>query len=338
MIIGVTFYGSSFAGNVYDTAIPTSEIDEVTLNTGMYDELYVTVDTSITKEDVKPTGWAIKNIMNAKFNNSLEAGAIDGSGHTVTGIQLYRRAYMVDNEWTLMAEFPYDPDYNVYTVVDRFIENGKSYEYAIVPIADKVIGDTTVSPPVNAKFDGTFISDIERNFKMEANLDFGEYTYNKNMNQSNPLNGSYPIVTFGNQNYRSGSVKFLPLTHEQMLGYANKIDTIAERLNREQIIGFLNNGQAKVIRNDNGDMIVCATSGVKTNQLSEKLPHLSNVSFDFVEIGTLDYETMDKAGLIAQAGRSLYTYDDFGEIVWSNQRINESARRKYRNSFAEVDK
>lgn len=335
MIIGVDFFGKGWEGNIYDTAIPTSELDEVTMNTGIYDELYVSVDTTIDDKNEKPTGWQIKNIIDAKFNNSLEAGTIDGSGHTVTDIQLYRREYQTDMEWQLVAAFPYDTDYNVYTVVDRFIQNQQVYEYCIVPIAESIVGDVTVSRPVKSEFNGVYISDIENSYKMEADLEIGETDYHKNFSQAIPLNGAYPIVSFGNQNYRTGSVKFLPLTEEQLNTYGTKIDGRKERLNRERIIEFLNNGQAKVIRREDGDMIVCSTTDIKASPKSGGLNELSGLSFNYIELGKLDVETMEKSGLVARAGKSLYTFDDFGEIVWSNQRVNDGARRKYRNSFAE---
>ena len=335
MIIGVDFFGKGWEGNIYDTAIPTSELDEVTMNTGIYDELYVSVDTTIDDKNEKPTGWKIKNIIDAKFNNSLEAGTIDGSGHTVTDIQLYRREYQTDMEWQLVAAFPYDPDYNVYTIVDRFIQNQQVYEYCIVPIAEAIVGDVTVSQPVKSEFDGVYISDIENNFKMEADLEIGETDYHKNFSQSVPLNGAFPIVSFGSQNYRTGNVKFLPLTEEQLNAYGTKIDGRKERLNRQRVIEFLNNGQAKVIRREDGDMIVCSTTDIKASPKGGGLNELSGLSFNYIELGKLDVETMEKSGLIARAGKSLYTYDDFGEIVWSNQRVNDGARRKYRNSFAE---
>ena len=87
MIVGHTFFGRGMEGVVYDTAIPTDELDEVWLGEGMYDEVFVSVDTSINSNNEKPTGWQLKTIMDAKFNGSLEAGSIDGGGHKVVKLQ-----------------------------------------------------------------------------------------------------------------------------------------------------------------------------------------------------------------------------------------------------------
>ncbi|KRL07937.1 hypothetical protein [Liquorilactobacillus hordei] len=335
MIIGYDFFGNKFDGNLYDTPIATVGIDEVTMGAGMYDELFVSVDGTIDDTNAKPSNWEIKTIMDATFNNTIEAGTIDGSGHRVTNINLYRREIKSNQDWQLVATFPYDEDYNVYTVVDRFVESGKTYQYCIVPLAENTRGDITKSQPVSITYDGTFISDLNNNFALDLDFELAEMNYNKNSNVATPLNSAYPIVSFGNQNYRSSNVKFLPLTSEQLNGSAKSIDARAERLNRKAVIQFLNNGQAKVIRREDGDMILCVTLGVKSTPKSTSLDTLADVSFDFTEIGALDYNSMDKAGLIASAGKSIYTYDEFGDVYWNNEPINEDARREYRNSFAE---
>ena len=335
MIVGVDFFSKGFDGNVYDTPIPTSEMDEVIIGTGMYDELFVSVDTTIDHTNIQPDTWEIKTIMDAKFNNSIEAGTIDGAGHIVTNIQMYRRKYRSNDDWQLVAAFPYEQEYNVYTVIDRFVENGQTYEYCIVPLAKDTIGDITKSQPVLIDYDGSFVSDLDNNFKMSADFEFGELSHNKNSSVATPLNSAYPIVSFGNQNYRSGTIKYLPLTDKQLYGAASAVNARDERLNRKRLIDFLNNGKTKVIRRDDGDMIVCVTSSIKSTPKATSLDAIADVSFELTEIGELNYNTMEKAGLIARAGKSIYTYDDFGDVLWNNEPVNEDARREYRNSFAQ---
>ncbi|WP_225415000.1 hypothetical protein [Limosilactobacillus reuteri] len=327
-------YNLGFDGLFYDTGIPTSELDEVTMGAGMYDEMYVTVDDETTSEPTKPDQWTLKTIMDANFNNTLEAGSINGRRHHVVKLQMYRREYENPaSDWLLISEFSYEEKYNLYTVIDRFVENYKTYEYALVPLAKDITGEMLISKPVQAKFTGTFISDVQHNYSMFINLQFSDLTYNNNVSKVVPLNGKYPIVTYGNANYRTGSVKFLPLTPEQEFGYASEIDSHAEFDNRKKIIDFLSNGQAKVIRRDDGDVIVVATNNVRTESISESVDELSNVTFDFTEIGGLDYSTLEKGGLISNAGKSVYTYDDTGNIVWNSERINDGARRRNADSL-----
>lgn len=333
MIIGVDYYGYGFDQMFFDTPIPTSELDEVTMGAGMYDELFVSVDEEIGQDQTVPDDWTLKTIMDADFNNSLEAGSIDGNGHVVTQIQCYRREYMsTENEWQLVAQFDYEKSYNLYTVVDRFIENHKVYQYAVVPLAREIMGKMLINKdPIHSEFNGTYISDIGANYPMNIDFQFSDMSYNTNMSTQVPLNGQFPIVSYGNANYRTGTVSFLPLTPQQIFGYTNRIDAHEELLNRQKVIDFLNNGKAKVIRRDDGDVIVCATTGVKTSPKSESIDTISTVSFDFTEIGKLDYNTMVKAGMIATAGKSVYTYDDAGDINWNQEYDRDGDERSRRN-------
>ena len=339
MIIDYNFFGRGFTGNLFDTGIPTSQLDEVTMGAGIYDELFVSVDTTITDVDEKPTKWKLKTIMDAKFQYDLEAGSIDSDGHTVTSIQIYRRRHVGQEDWLLVGQFDYDLDYNVYSFLDRFTENGVQYEYAIVPVAKDVIGDITISPPVTVNYDGVYISDLQNNYKLEVDFELGEISHNNNMSSSSPLNGRYPIVTLGNQDYQTGTVTFLPLSPEQINSGGSEINGRTEREYREQVLRFLKSGGSKVLRNDNGEMMVIAAHNVSTSSKNGNLVDLSAISFSFTEVGGFDFDTMSKGGLIGTAGKSKYTFDENGNIVWAMSLARNIETkplvRKYRNSLAE---
>lgn len=330
MIIGVDYYGNGFDQQYYDTALPTNELDEITIGAGMYDELFISVDPKMENDKKVPEQWHEYTIMDADFNSDLEAGSIDGKGHIVTQIEFYRREHAVtDSEWQLVAQFPYDENYNLYTVVDRFVENHKTYEYAVVPLAKETMGKMLYSNAIGSEFTGTFISNLDANYPMNLEFEFSDLTYNTNMAQVVPLNGQFPIVSFGNANYRTGSITFLPITPQQEYGYTSEINEHNEFTLRKDIINFLQDGKAKVIRRDDGDVIVCVTSNVVTTPLADGLDHISTITFDFVEIGELDYNTMDKSGLIASAGKSVYTYGDeyAGDIDYNSEFYNNTRRR-----------
>jgi len=52
LIIGYDFFGS-VENQFFDTAIPTSQLDSVILNGGIYDELFISLDTTISKDNKK---------------------------------------------------------------------------------------------------------------------------------------------------------------------------------------------------------------------------------------------------------------------------------------------
>lgn len=338
MLIGYNFFGKGMDGNIFDTPIPTANIDEMTMGAGIYDEVYVTVDTTISENNTKPTSWKLKTIMNAKFETDLEAGSIDSDGHKITTIQIYRRKFLTSEDWLLVGQFDYDLAYNVYSFIDRFTENGARYEYAIVPVAKDVIGDVTVSEPIDVKYDGIFISDLYNNYKMEVDYELGARSHNTNISTSVPLNGQFPIVTMGNQNYRTGDITFLPLTQSQVDSGGHTIDGKSERMYREQILNFLKNGRTKVVRNDNGEMMIIAAHNVQETSKNGSLVDLSAITFSFTEVGKFDFDTMSKGGLVGKAGKSKYTFDENGNIIWALNFEDETQNlhREHRNSFPKV--
>ncbi|HFI0463208.1 TPA: hypothetical protein ACGO1T_000552 [Streptococcus suis] len=316
MIIGFNYWGNSIHSNVFDTAIPTSQLDELTIYQGVYDEVFLSVDTKIGKQNEKPTRWQLKHIMDAKFKNDVEAGSLDADGHTITKIQVYRKKMEVGARWILVGETDFDKEYNVYSFVDRTIENDAYYEYAIVPVANKVIGEINTSNPVQASFEGVYVSDLENNYKMEIDFDLGEVSYNKNSSILEPLNGKYPVIVYGNQNYRSGSATFLPLTNEQIVTGGTRINGREEGRLRDTVVNFLNSGSSKIIRNDNGEVLLVAVTNVRSNPKAGSLMDIHNVTFNYTEIGAVEGNTLSKIGLIGQAVKSVYTFDEYGEIVW----------------------
>lgn len=326
MIVGYNFFSKDFHGTVYDTAIPTSEIDEVIVGPGIWDEIFVSVDTAFDSSNQKPDGWRIRDIMDAKFQDNLEAGNIGASGHVVTTIQIYRRNISTDSKWLLLGDFPYDESYNLYSFVDRLAENGASYQYAIVPVADKVMGDITISQLIDVDFTGVWLSDLQNNFQLEYDFTLDDVTHNRNMSAVEPINGKYPIITFGAQNYRTGGLSFLPLSKQQIDTGGCEVNGREERIVRESVVNFLNRGSAKVIRNDNGSMMVVVTHDVAETSKQGKLLDISSLKFNFTEVGELDYETMSKGGLLGEAIKSKYTFDENGEVEWQIDARPRAAR------------
>lgn len=316
MLIGYDFFGSR-ENLCFDTAIPTSQLDSVIMNTGVYDELFISLDTAIARTNNRPEGWFLKNIMHAKFENDLESGSLDADGHKITKIQIYRRI-LGDGAsgWVLVGEFEYKTDFNVYSFVDVTAESGRYYEYSIVPVAGNVIGEKTISDPTYISYNGVFISDKENNYKIQFDFESKDTEYNKNFSSMTPLNGEFPIVVYGDQDYRTGSISFLPLSETQIKSGGTKVDGKEERLIRDKVTSFLNNGKSKVLRNDNGDIMIMATSNVKSSPKSNALMDIQSVSFDYTELGEVHSDTLLRAGLVGGVVESNYTYDEYGNVIW----------------------
>lgn len=279
--------------------------------------MLMTIDTNISTSKVKPTGWNIQYLINPKFKEDLEAGTIDANGHEVNIIQIYRRVYQVQSEWVLIGQFSYEHEYNMYSFRDITAKNGTTYEYAVVPVAEEIIGETSLSNPATIDYSGVYISDSENNFKLEVDFGLGQVSHNRNSAELKPLNSQFPILVYGAQNYRSGEVNFLPVSETQLkTGGAAMIDGNEERELRDKLTAFLNNGKAKVLRNDNGDIMVVAITEVSTTPKENALMDIHAAKFKYTEIGKVDSATLSRVGLVGSVTKSTYSFDEYGGIIW----------------------
>lgn len=314
MISGFNFFGYE-EGAIFDTPICTEMIDELRLNKGTYDEVYVDLNTDIPDNIDKPLTWNIQTILDAKFKGDLDAGSLGADGFNVTHIQLYRSVYGSD-QWDLQAQFEYNEDYNVYDYIDRYVQNGATYRYAIVPVANEVMGDMLMSNAVNVQYEGIFLTDRKENRRLEYDINLGDISYNTNSSVNVPLNGMYPVVVIGNTNYRTGSLSTLPLSKSTVEMAGAGIDKMQEQINRNNWIEFLNNHKAKVLRMDSGVLMLVFTQNPKvTHKDNESIRDLASISFDYVEVGNLSFEMLLRNDLISEAQLGKFTFSDDGTVV-----------------------
>jgi hypothetical protein len=253
--------------------------------------------------------------MDAKFTGDLDGGSIGAEGFTITHIQLYRSVYGT-GKWDAVGQFKYDEEFNVYDYIDRYVQNGALYQYAIVPVANEVSGEKLLSDTIQSSYEGIFITDRYENKRLEYDINLGDISYNTVSSLNQPIDSEFPIVTFGKSKYRSGNLSVLPLSKETVALAGGSIDKLAEQINRQDWLDFLNNGKAKVLRMDSGVlMLVVTQNATSTHKEGDLLRDLASVSFDYVEIGKLNFGMMIKNDLIPSGYASRMTFDDFGGII-----------------------
>lgn len=315
MIIGYNFFALE-EGAVFDTPVCTDMLDELQISEGTYDEIYIDLNTELPSTvTTKPSMWTMTTIMDSKFTGDLDGGSIGAEGFNVTHIQLYRSISGTD-KWDAIGKFDYNEDFNVYNYVDRYTQNGALYQYAVAPVANEMMGDKLLSDPILSSYEGIFITDKGENRRLEYDISLGEVAYNTNSALNQPINSPYPIVTFGQSRYRSGQLSVLPLSRETIALAGGSIDKLAEQINRQQWIDFLNNGRAKVLRMDSGVLMLVVTQNPRvTHKDGDLLRDLASISFDYTEIGELNFSMLVKNDMIPTAFQSHMTYDDFGRVV-----------------------
>ena len=80
----------------------------------------------------------------------------------------------------------------------------------------------------------------------------------------------------------------------------------------------MNNGASKIIRNESGEILIVAITDVKTAPKADWLHDVQKVSFNYTEVGKIEGNSLKGMGLIGQAVKSKYTYNENGEILWEN--------------------
>lgn len=291
-------------------------IDRLKVDQGMYDEIYIDLDKNITDENVRPTSWTPTTIMDSRFNGDLDGGSIGAEGFKITGIQL-QRTLLGSGKWDVIGTYDYTPDFNFYDYIDRFTQNGAIYQYAVVPVANDVSGNRMISDEVQSSFEGIFITDKKENRRLQYDITLGDISYNTVSSVNQPINGKFPVVTFGNSKYRSGNLTVLPLSKQTVALAGSGIDKFAEQATRMKWLEFLENGRAKVIRMDNGVLMLVVThSAIVTHRDGDILRDLADISFEYVEVGDINFDTLLKNDLV---NSSVYmkkvTFDDYGGII-----------------------
>lgn len=309
------FFGFELGGCVHDTPVCTDMLDEIQVNGGKYDDIFIDLDTEgITNNTARPDRWTMTTIMNAEFEGNLDAGSIGGNGFKVTNVQLYRTIAGIEN-WQPIATFEYNEDFNVYSYIDRYVSNGTEYRYALVPIANQINGEMLKSDTIKSEYEGIFLTDRNENRRFEYDIVLGDIVYNQSFSISQPINGAYPIVVFGNSKYRSSNLSVLPLSRSTVEMAGGGIDKIAEQVNRQEWLDFINNGKAKVLRMDSGLLALVVTHEATITHKEGQLKDLASISFNYTEIGELNFENIVRNALVSGTYTQKSTFDDFGGVI-----------------------
>ena len=315
MIIGHNFFNHDLDGCIWDTAICTDMLDEAILHEGTYDELFIDLDTKISNHTAQPSHWQLTTIVDAKFRGNLDGGSIGADGFKITDILLYR-SIVGTEKWSPIAQFKYDSEYNMYDYVDRYVQNGVTYQYGICPVANEIIGDTLRSDEIAVKYEGMFLTNKNENRKFKYDVSLGDVQYNTSSATIQPINGKYPMVVFGNMNYRSGNISVLPLAKSTEEAMGNSINGLDEQVNRQKWLDLINNGRAKILRMDSGVLMLIKTDGASLSHKEGRLTDLASVSFNYTEVGDIRFDTLVRNDLIPSVYLSKMTFDEDGGIIY----------------------
>lgn len=296
MIIGYDFHGEEDT-LIFETKYSHPTYHKAELKNSEVNQFFIDEDTTISDDTSKPLNWNFTTVINALFQGDLEGGSVSANGLIIDRISFQKRK-ADDLYWDDIEEIPYDSgEKTLYEAIDKYIQNDFSYEYSLTPIASTVQGNRTVSTPIRVNFEGNFLSDINENYRLLYDFELGTIEHNSPSAIHQPLNSKYPIVTYSNTDYRSSSIDCLILT-DTTVNNGGTVNIRNEKLQREKLIKFLKNRKPKIMRSQNGDIMMIAITDNPREEPNNSIHGIAKVSFSFVEIGSVDSDNLRANGLI----------------------------------------
>lgn len=281
-----SFLGFNFNGdkNALDHA-PTNinDITKVQLQNGVFDHYTLTRDVqSPYSSEKKP--WDFLTLMEADFNNNINAGNTDLILSQISSIKIKRRI-KGDFNWMTLGEFPINKIEDLkFNFKDLYNANGMEYEYALVPIINQIEGNYIINS-VESKFNGVFVCDYETIYKFYVGVGYGEMDSVQSVGVYETIGGKYPIVVSnGDINYKKGSIRATILN--QNYEDTRVLDRQATVKARELVDKFFKNKRAKILKDDNGNIwLIYFTSNIQTSFRNDLHMGIADISAEWTEQG-----------------------------------------------------
>ena len=269
--------------NAYDPASTNlNPLTSTMLSNGVIDHWNVTRDVTSTYSSDIPTAWDFLTIMDCDFKDNIGAGNIDVSVSQLQSIRVKRRE-KGSFDWLTLFEIPINSAEDMkFSVNDTFNVNGKTYEYALVPVMGGAEGNYVFSEIVS-KFDGVFICDQETIYRFYANVGYNTINTQQLTGIFEPLGSKYPIVVANAlTNYQTGTFQGSLLPNEF---YTNGIIDRANIVKyRNTILDFLTNKRAKILKDWNGNCwLMIVTDAIASDYADDYGMGLVDVSFNWTE-------------------------------------------------------
>lgn len=276
-------------------------ITNTKISNGIFDNIDVTKDTSISYTVTFPD-WTYYTILNCDFNNNINGGNTNIMLSQLDALKIRRREKGTFN-WVTLKDIPILSigDLNI-TYQDSFLPSHKTFQWALVPILNGAIEGEYIVGELGTRFDGIFISNREKIFKLYNSVIFGNTIANKNIGTLQPIGSRYPVfINNSIVNYQTGDITgtLLGYNFEQTRSI-NRVDIVKQT---QDFIDFLNDGSAKIITDWNGNIKMVRINPSPTITYNSSYGNgITQVTFNWTEQGQYDNQS------------DLY-YNDFVDVL-----------------------
>lgn len=255
------------------------------LENGIFSHWYVTRDVNSPYSSEEPTLWEYLTVMNANFDGTLQAGNVGYVLDNIDGIKIKRRKAneydWITLDYVLAEELGTTLSF---TLNDNLNQNDVEYEYAFVPVFQGIEGNY-ITNTIKSKFNGVFICDAESIYKFYTNVSYGTNERVQQIGVFEPFGRKYPVVVSNSLlNYETGSFKGDILNNDFF--DTRKIDAKEIVEKRKQIVDFLTNKKAKILKDWNGNFwLIFITDSIQTDYVNNSGMSIVNVESKWTEVG-----------------------------------------------------
>ena len=166
-----------------------------------------------------------------------------------------------------------------------------------MPVVSGILG-TGDEAEIETNYEGIYFVSKEKSISFQYNAEINDVGINGVSNQIHTLGSKYPfIINNSNTSYKTFSVKATLITSDSRYG----IDGMNEKKYRQQIEAFLDEKNAKVLKDGNSGLysVVSVVPGsiilTPRNELGRQI---FDISFTCVEIDNCDYNSLSKYGFV----------------------------------------
>ncbi len=272
-------------GDALNTA--PSSVDNITnvkLTNSIFDHFNVTKNTSTVVSTSIPTGWDYDTIMNASFNNNIDAGNVNYLINQISSIKIKRRK-QGDFDWLTLATIPINRVEDLSFIFNDLLnQDNVTYEYALVPIIGEIEGQYLINS-IMSQFNGEFIGTAETIYKFLYEVKYSSNQRNQQVGVFQVLGQQYPIVVAnGALSYESGNVTATILNDDfEKTGIIDRAEIVKQK---DALKNFLTDKKPKILKDWNGNIWLCiVNSNIDVSYKEGTGMGIPVISFDWTEIG-----------------------------------------------------
>lgn len=300
----IAFCGYNFCNdiNVIDPSpVNTGSIKEIYLQNGVFNHFHAGTDVNTAFSADIPTEWDVNTLLDCNFNGNINAGNTDFIVSNIQQLRIKRRLKGTFTWVTIrIIEVTSDEDLS-FTINDNLANTDSDYEYAVVPVLVGGVEGNYISDEIKTHFDGVYICDADSIYRFYAGVKYGNTTKVQKIGTFEPYGRKYPIVVSNSLlGYQKGTVSGNILQPDYDVTRA--IDRIACVKYRDQLLDFLVNKKAKIIKDWNGKEWLCMVVDNPSVSYNSSIGMaLANVSFNYVELGDANNENdLISTGIVKQ--------------------------------------